>query len=285
MIKNSEKTIVVKIGGTEGVDHTAICSDIAQLIQQGERFTLVHGGSAEANLLGDALGYSPKFITSPSGHTSRYTDLRTREIFTMAVNGKVNSFLVSELQAAGVNAIGLAGIDGGLLSATRKESILSVENGKRKVIRDDFSGKIDKVNTRILSLLLEHNYIPVVAPLAINQKGEILNVDADRAAAMIAASLDCSILILLTAAPGLLRNFPDEKSLISHLNHSALDSAMAFAQGRMKKKILGASEALDGIILNEVNHYCPKVVIADGRVASPVSLALQNNGTVITRKG
>lgn len=280
-----EKTIVVKIGGTEGVDHKAICSDVAQLIQQGYMFILVHGGSAEANQLGDALGYPPKFITSPSGHTSRYTDLRTREIFTMAVNGKVNSFLVSELRATGVNAIGLAGIDAGLLSASRKESILSVENGKRKVIRDDFSGKIEKVNTGILALLLENDYLPVVAPLAISQTGEILNVDADRAAAMIAASLGCSTLILLTAAPGLMRNFPDETTLIKNLDYSALDAAMEFAQGRMKKKILGAKEALDGVSMNGITAYCPRVVIADGRIASPVSLALQDQGTVVTRKG
>jgi acetylglutamate/LysW-gamma-L-alpha-aminoadipate kinase len=279
----SRNTVVVKIGGTEGVDHAAICADLSSLIQEGKRFILVHGGSAEANHLGESLGCPPKFITSPSGHSSRYTDERTREIFTMAVNGKMNSFLVSDLQAAGINAIGLAGMDGQLILATRKESILSVENGKRKVIRDDFSGKIETVNTRLLNLLLEQGYTPVIAPLAISSKGEILNVDADRAAAMIAASLGSSTLILLTAAPGLMRNFPDEASLIHKLDHADLDQAMDYAQGRMKKKILGAKEALDGLSLDGEQRACQTVIIADGRIASPISLALQNQGTLITR--
>jgi acetylglutamate/LysW-gamma-L-alpha-aminoadipate kinase len=278
-----QNIIVVKIGGTEGVDHAAICADISRLAQQGEKFILVHGGSAEANRLGNALDYPPRFISSPSGHSSRYTDEKTREIFIMAVNGKINSFLVSELQASGINAIGLAGMDGQLLSATRKESILSVENGKRKVIRDDFSGKIEKVNTGLLALLVSQDYTPVIAPLALSPKGEILNVDADRAAAIIAASLGCSTLVLLTAAPGLMRNFPDETSLIKTLSYADIDQAMDYAQGRMKKKVLGAKEALEGIVIQDEQHFCQKVVIADGRVLAPVSLALQNQGTVIER--
>jgi acetylglutamate/LysW-gamma-L-alpha-aminoadipate kinase len=275
---------VVKIGGTEGVDQSAICADVGRLVQQGLQFILVHGGSAEANSLGEALNYPPKFITSPSGHSSRYTDEKTREIFTMAVNGKINSFLVSALQAAGVNAVGLAGVDGQLLLAARKGSIQSVKNGKRKVIRDDYSGKIEKINTGLLSLLVNNGYTPVIAPLAISPAGEILNVDADRAAAMIAAALQCSTLILLTAAPGLMRNFPDETSLIPTLAYSELDQAMQYAQGRMKKKILGAKEALEGFAIDSRQYSCAQVIIADGRVDAPISLALQNQGTIIERK-
>ena len=78
---------VVKLGGTEGVDFAAICADVASLLQAGKKLVLVHGGSAEANALGTALGTPPKFITSPSGFTSRYTDRQTLEVFLMAVNG------------------------------------------------------------------------------------------------------------------------------------------------------------------------------------------------------
>jgi acetylglutamate/LysW-gamma-L-alpha-aminoadipate kinase len=138
--------------------------------------------------LGEALGAPPKFITSPSGYTSRYTDRRTLEIFLMAVNGKLNSLLVEQLQRLGVPAFGLSGMDGGLLQATRKDAIQSMENGKRKVIRDDYTGKIERVNAALLNLLLDAGYLPVIAPLAISEKGEALNVDADRAAAMIAAA-------------------------------------------------------------------------------------------------
>lgn len=265
--------IVVKIGGTEGVDFGAVCRDTAALLAQGKQLVMVHGGSAEANNLGEKLGSPPRFLTSPSGYTSRYTDRGTLEIFMMAVNGKVNSLLVEQIQSLGVNAIGLSGLDGRLMTATRKATVQVIEDGKRKVIRDDFTGKVEQVNERLLRTLLEQGYLPVVAPLAISPAGEALNVDADRAAAMIAAALQAESLILLTAAPGLMRNFPDESSLIDSLSRQNLPQALEYAQGRMKKKVLGAEEALQGGV--------KQVVIADGRVEDPISRALAGKGTVI----
>ncbi len=118
-VPHSLSMIVVKVGGTEGVDYSSICEDAANLITRGFRVVIVHGGSAEANGLGEALGYPPRFITSPSGYTSRYTDRHTLEIFSMAVNGKVNTFFVAQLQSLGVNALGMSGLDGRLIEATR----------------------------------------------------------------------------------------------------------------------------------------------------------------------
>ncbi|MCX8063294.1 MAG: [LysW]-aminoadipate kinase [Anaerolineales bacterium] len=273
MDENGNGLLVIKLGGTEGVDFQAICQDVAALLGEGRRLVLVHGGSAEATALGEALGYPPRFITSPSGHTSRYTDRRTLEIFAMAVNGKINTFLVEQLQALGVNAVGLSGVDGRLLLAERKESVISVENGRRRIIRDDFSGKIEQVNTPLLRALLEGGYTPVVAPLALSHQGETLNVDADRAAAMIAAALKAHTLILLTAAPGLLRHFPDVNSLIPELKLAQIEQAIEAAQGRMKKKVLGAQEALQGGV--------QRVLIADGRVDFPIRRALKGEGTAI----
>jgi [amino group carrier protein]-L-2-aminoadipate 6-kinase len=269
----SQSIIVVKLGGTEGVDFSAICHDASELLNQGKRLVFVHGGSAEANALGESLGAPPKIITSPSGYTSRYTDRKTLEIFLMAVNGKVNSLLTEQLQMLGVNAFGLSGLDGRVLQATRKDSIQSVQNGKRKIIRDDYTGKIEKVNSDLLYLLLNAGVIPVIAPVAVSEKGEALNVDADRAAAMVASALKADTLILLTAVPGLMKNFPDESTLIRQLPQSQLAVAAEAAQGRMKKKILGAEEALKG----GVGH----VVIADGRIQKPISWALAGNGTWI----
>jgi acetylglutamate/LysW-gamma-L-alpha-aminoadipate kinase len=266
--------IVVKLGGTEGVDFSAICRDTAGLLAQGRRLVLVHGGSAEANKLGEALGYPPRFITSPSGFTSRYTDRRTLEIFMMAVNGKVNSLLVEQLQALGINALGLSGLDGRLMAATRKATVQSIENGKRKVIRDDYTGKVEKVNSALLAILLESGYIPVISPLAVSEAGEALNVDADRAAAMLAAALQAETLVLLTAVPGLLSAFPDESSLIKNLSRCQMEQALEFAQGRMKKKVLGADEALKGGVA--------RVIIADGRIEAPISCALAGGGTLIS---
>jgi len=265
--------IVVKLGGTEGVDFSAICTDAVELLKQGKQLVLVHGGSSEANALGEAVGIPPKMITSPSGYTSRYTDRKTLEIFLMAVNGKVNSLLTEQLQMLGINAFGLSGLDGKLIQATRKDSIQSIENGKRKIIRDDYTGKIESVNSELLMMLLNSSYLPVIAPVAVSEKGEALNVDADRAAAMVASALKAETLILLTAVPGLMKNFPDESTLIRQLTQSQLAAASESAQGRMKKKVLGAEEALKGGVT--------RVIIADGRIQNPITNALEGNGTVI----
>jgi [amino group carrier protein]-L-2-aminoadipate 6-kinase len=270
----TESVIVVKLGGTDGVDFSAICKDAAELLKQGKQLVFVHGGSAEANALGESLGMPPKMITSPSGYTSRYTDRKTLEIFLMAVNGKVNSLLTEQLQMLGVNAFGLCGMDGRLMRARRKDSIQSIdERGKRKIIRDDYTGKIESVSSDLLHLLLNARMSPVIAPVAVSEKGEALNVDADRAAAMVASALKAKTLILLTAVPGLMKNFPDESTLIRQLPQSQLQAASEAAQGRMKKKVLGAQEAIKGGV--------SRVIIADGRIQNPISNALAGNGTVI----
>ncbi|HZM21721.1 MAG TPA: [LysW]-aminoadipate kinase [Anaerolineales bacterium] len=269
----TQSITVVKLGGTEGVDFSAICSDAAELLKEDKQLVFVHGGSAEANALGESLGTPPKMITSPSGYTSRYTDRKTLEIFLMAVNGKVNSLLTEQLQMLGINAFGLSGLDGKLMQAARKDSVQSIENGKRRIIRDDYTGKIESVNSELLQALINMGYLPVLAPVAVSEKGEALNVDADRVAAMVASTLKAETLILLTAVPGLMKNFPDESTLIRHLPQSQLAEASESAQGRMKKKVLGAGEALKGGV--------SRVIIADGRIQNPITNALSGNGTVI----
>jgi acetylglutamate/LysW-gamma-L-alpha-aminoadipate kinase len=125
----------------------------------------------------------------------------------------------------------------------------------------------------LLLMLLDSGYLPVIAPVAISEKGEALNVDADRAAAIIASALKAETLLLLTAVPGLMKNFPDESTLIRQLSENQLSAASESAQGRMKKKVLGAEEALKSGV--------SRVIIADGRIQHPISNALAGNGTVI----
>ena len=125
----------------------------------------------------------------------------------------------------------------------------------------------------MLNLLIGAGCLPVVAPVAVSEKGEALNVDADRAAAMVASALKAETLVLLTAVAGPMKNFPDESTLIRQLPQSQLPVALEAAQGRMKKKVLGAEEALQGGVR--------RVVIADGRIQNPISNALRGNGTVI----
>lgn len=266
--------IVVKIGGTTGVNLPAVCADVAQLVGSGQRVVVVHGGSGETNAISEQLGHPPRFVTSASGFTSRYTDRTTLEIFAMVTSGKINTLLVEALQALGVNALGLSGVDGRLMVAKRKDAIRVVENGRQRMLRDDYTGKIETVNGDLLRLLLDAGYTPVVAPLAISPQGQALNVDADRAAARVAGAVQADQLIILSNVPGLLRQFPDEGSLIPHIDKARVEQALDFAEGRMKKKVLGASEALQlGVA---------QVIFADGRREAPIQKALAGGGTVIS---
>ncbi len=264
--------IVVKMGGAQGVNLPAVCADVAALVKSGEKVIFVHGGSNETNELTAQLGLQPRFLTTVTGFTTRYTDRKTLDIFNMAT-AKVNLTLVEQLHKAGVNAIGLSGLDGKLLCAKRNDAIKVVENGKRLVIRDDYTGKIEAVNVDLLNLLLGAGFTPVIQPLAISEAGDALNVDADRAAAMLAGAIGADQLILLTNVPGLMKNFPDESTLIPFIDRHSVDAALSLAEGRMKKKVLGAIEALD----RGVN----KVIFADGRIEQPLSAALAGKGTVI----
>ncbi len=265
--------IVIKIGGSSGINLDHVCSDIAALTKQGKQLVIMHGAGKESDTLSEKLGHPAKHVTSPQGFTSRYTDRETLEIFVMASCGKINTFLVERLQKLGVNAVGLSGVDGRLLEGTRKDAIRIVENGRQRILRDDYTGRVEKVNADLLRALLERGYVPVVAPLAISYQGDAINVDGDRAAAMIAGTLGAEQLIILTNVPGLLRAFPDESSLIAHIDKHRVEQSIDFAEGRMKKKVLGASEALAlGV---------KQVVFADGRVEQPLQRAIEGKGTVI----
>jgi [amino group carrier protein]-L-2-aminoadipate 6-kinase len=265
--------IVVKVGGSAGIDYEALCDDLAALHNDGRRLILVHGGSHETNQVAAQLGHPPRFVTSPSGYSSRYTDRQTLEIFMMVYAGKMNKRIVERLQMRQVNALGLSGLDGRLLSGQRKSSIRIVENGKQKILRDDWTGMIERVNAALLAMLCDAGYLPVVAPLAASNAGEAINVDGDRAAAAIAVALRAETLLLLSNVPGLLRAFPDESSLIRQIERGAVEAYLPFAEGRMKKKVLGAAEALQGGV--------GRVILGDARIPASISAALEGQGTVI----
>lgn len=238
--------IVVKVGGSTGIDYDALCEDVAALWREGQRLVLVHGGSAETNRVAEALGHPPKFVTSPSGYTSRFTDRETLEIFEMVYCGKQNKGLVERLQRLGVNAVGLSGLDGRLFEGKHKDKVRSVEGGKVKVLRGDHTGTVERVNTGLLTLLLESGYLPVLTPPGVSFEGVAINVDGDRAAAAVAVALQAEALLLLSNVPGLLRDFPDEASLIPEIPAGEVESYLGFARDRMKKKVLGAAEAVQG---------------------------------------
>jgi len=265
--------IVIKVGGSEGINLSYVCQDIATLVKAGERLVFVHGGSHRTNEVAEQLGHPPQFVTSVSGYTSRRTDRETLKIFEMVYCGEINKGIVELLQAEGVNAVGLSGLDGRLLEGARKEAIKIIENGKRRVLRDDYTGVVQKVNVSLLNLLLDNGYLPVVTPPAISTEHEAINVDGDRAAAIIASSLRADTLLILSNVPGLLRDFPAEGTLIPRIEPARASEFMEHAQGRMRIKVLGAMEAIE--------QGVGRVIFADGRVEQPVQAALAGRGTVI----
>lgn len=232
---------VVKAGGSAGVDRDAVADLVADISREDE-IVLVHGASAETDMLSTTLGHPPRMVTSPSGHQSRRTDRRTLEIFAMAALGIENFLYVEKLQRRGVDAVGLSGVSGRLLVGRRKV-VRAVEDGRTVLLRDDFTGTVEVVNVPLLRQLSGPGRVPVVAPLALSTEGEALNVDGDRAAARIAVALEADALLILTNVPGLLRDVADPRSLVAE---TTVAEAEQMAQGRMKKKILAAKEALDG---------------------------------------
>ena len=268
--------IIVKVGGSDGINYDLLCEDIARLWKAGKKLILVHGGSSETNKIAEALGHPAKFVTSPSGYTSRYTDRETLEIFEMVYCGKVNKGLVERLQKLGVNAVGLSGLDGRIFEGRHKSSVKSVENGKVKLLHGDHTGTVEKVNTDLLELLLNAGYLPVLTPPASSYEGTAINVDGDRAAAQLAVAFKAETLMMLSNIPGLMRNFPDESSVIRHIpaNDEAIRGSLEYAKDRMKKKVLGALEAVQGGV--------GRVIFGDARGENSVSRALEGHGTVIS---
>jgi len=269
--------LTVKIGGGEGIRYDLIAADVATLRASGTSLVLVHGGSHETNVLSERLGKPPRFVTSASGHESRYTDRETLEIFEMIYCGKINKGLVERLQGLGVQAVGLSGIDGRLLEARRKDTITIVENGRKRVLRDDLTGTIESVNVSLLRTLLDGGYLPVVTPPAISHEHVAVNVDGDRAAAQIAGALGADDLVILSNVPGLLRDIADPASLVTHIEASSLDDHMDLAKGRMKRKLVAAGEALAAGVR--------RVVLGDARIDAPIQAALSGRGTVIAADG
>ncbi|GHO94965.1 acetylglutamate kinase [Reticulibacter mediterranei] len=240
-------TLVVKIGGAEGVATANVVQEIAHFVSQGRRVVLLHGGSDLTNTLSERLGHEIRMITSPSGMTSRYTDSETIRIFAMAVAGQINTELVALLQQHGVNALGLTGVDGRLMLAKRKAVVRSVTpEGRVQILRDDYTGQIEQINAQLLQQLLDAGYTPVIAPLALSHQGERLNVDGDRAAAAVAAALHAEELAIMTNVPGLLSDPADLNTVIHTIPANQLSEYMDYARGRMRKKLLGAQEALQG---------------------------------------
>jgi len=266
---------VVKIGGStleEGLSQTVV-EDLENTLSRNE-VVLVHGGGAEVTEFASKLGFEQKFVVSPRGFRSRYTDKETAEVYTMVMVGKINKQLVSALESRGIPAVGLSGLDGSLIKAERKKHLIVLdERGRRKLVDGDYSGKIVNINASLLKLLLTNGYVPVVAPVAMGNGFEHLNVDGDRAAAYIGAALKADVLVLLTDVDGV----EIDGKLISKLTTIDAKEVLPKIGHGMITKIYAAIEALENGV--------KKVVIANGLEKAPISSSLESRcGTVISNE-
>ena len=272
MSAGTDGAVVVKIGGAAAVDPAGAVDDVAALAADRD-VVVAHGGSTAVDDLLERLDIEPTYVETPDGVVGRFTDEATMEAFTMAMS-KVNTDLVSLFRDAGVDAVGLSGVDGGLLTGPRKSAVRVVENGKKKIKRGDHSGKLERVNADLLETLLAAGHTPVAGPPMLADDGVPVNTDADRAAAAMAGALDGSTLVLLTDVEGVYADPDDPSTLIEHVETPAeLDDLEAAAEGFMGKKVMAAKQALDG--------GADAVVIADANADDPILAALDGGGTRI----
>jgi acetylglutamate/LysW-gamma-L-alpha-aminoadipate kinase len=266
---------VVKVGGSilkEGASSDLI-SDLKTLLRENQA-VLVHGGGVEVTEIASKLGKEQKFIVSPEGFRSRYTDKETIEIYSMVMVGKVNKQIVLALLNQEIPSIGLSGLDGKLLRAERKKKLIAVdERGRKKVIDAGYTGKITKVDADLLQLLLEKGYVPVVTPIAVGDECEPLNVDGDRTAAFVAGALKADCLILLTDVDGLVL----KGELVPRIGATEIKEVLPGIGQGMSTKVHASLEAL--------NQGVKEVIVTSGLGKSPISSALKHEcGTVITNE-
>ncbi|MFF3501538.1 [LysW]-aminoadipate kinase [Streptomyces sp. NPDC003247] len=264
---------VVKCSGNAVVDPREVCRDVARMRSAGRPVVLVHGGSVEIDRLADRLGVPRRHLLAPNGTVARHTDAPTLDVVQLALAGVVKPRFVGELSRLSVPAVGLTGLDGRLAVARRKGATRAVVDGRTVLVRDNHAGVVDHVNTELLHVLLRSGVVPVLSPPAITEDGATVNVDADRLAAAVAAALSASTLIMLTGAPGVLRDPDDEESLMAVYEVGGR-SAEAELAGGMAVKVFAAEQALrEGV---------SRVIVADGRRPHPVRAAEEGGGTILT---
>ena len=265
--------ITIKIGGSV-IDnlHPTTISDIKKVVER-EGVIIVHGGGKEVTKVSEQLGKEPKFIVSPSGIKSRYTDQETVEIFTMVMSGKINNTIVRLLQKNGINAIGLSGVDAKVLQAERKKKLLIInEKGRKQAIDGGYTGKITEVNAKFVKSLLEQGYTPVISPIAISEEYDFLNVDGDRAAAYVAGKVQTDKVLFITNVDGLLM---DDK-LVTDLSLAEAKEIRPKVGFGMEKKILAATEAIDMGV--------KEALIANGQKENPISSAIAHENCTVIKK-
>lgn len=261
------KTIVVKYGGNAMVHpdlKKAVMSDIILLTLVGINVVLVHGGGPEISGMLKRLDIPSKFVDG-----LRYTDEQTVEVVQMVLSGKTNKDLVSLIGQLGGKAIGMCGIDGGMIQAKKLEGDYG------------YVGDITEINVAPINHAIHHGYIPVIATVGTDAEGNVYNINADTAAAEIATALQAENIITLTDIRGLLRDVNDDESLISHITVDEVQGLVdeGIISGGMIPKVQGLEKA--------VREGVKKAVMIDGRIEHSILIEMFSDegiGTMISKE-
>jgi [amino group carrier protein]-L-2-aminoadipate/L-glutamate 6-kinase len=267
--------VVIKIGGSlmkDGVPAHLI-DDVAAL-SSSHQIMLVHGGGEVVTQYATKLGKEQRFVVSPKGIRSRYTDKETAEIYQMVMSGLLAKRLVQALEKVGMKGISLSGTDGLLLQGKRKTRLVVMDDRGRKIaIEGGYTGKVTGVNSPLLEQLLSHGYVPVISPVAAGESGEPLNIDGDRAASAIALGTSADAVIFLTNVDGLQL----DGTFVSHLSPAEASSKLPKIGFGMQKKVMAAAEAVEAGV--------KEAIICSGTRSAPLAQALaHHNCTVISQQ-
>ena len=268
--------LLVKIGGGGGLDLPEVAADLASLARP---FVLIHGANQLRDEMAEALGRPSKVVESVSGYSSVLTDDDALDVLLAAYAGVRNKRIVEHLRRAGVNALGLTGLDGGLVTGVRNPGIRVMQEGRKLLLRDH-SGKPRQVNGSLLRSLVRDGYAPVLTVPIVGEDGSALNSENDEVLALVTAEIGATEVVSLIEAPGLLADRADEGSLVAEVDAADLPAWEERVGGRMKRKV----RAL-GSLFAAAPGRGVRVYLADGRRDRPVSRALAGEGTVIREVG
>lgn len=247
----AEKTFVIKLSGkvTENPDILyALAEEVALFHQVGFRIVLVHGGGKQVNELADQLGVPQTVING-----RRVTDADTLELAKMVFMGKINTDILSVLRGLGIPTVGLSGLAGNTIRARRREKqrMINEETGQEELVDFGHVGDVLEIEDKLLRVLRDHRYVPVISSLGADDEGNVFNINADTIAAEIAAHLQAEKLILLTDVDGIYRDFGDPSSKISHLT---LEEAKALLDtGALSAGMLPKIKAIVSLLERGVN--------------------------------
>jgi acetylglutamate/LysW-gamma-L-alpha-aminoadipate kinase len=264
---------IIKIGGGAAINLAGIVRGLGRL--NGPTI-IVHGANADRDDLATRLGVEKVILESVKGYQSVQSDETTIDLLCMAYAGLKNKRLVELCRQNGINAIGLSGIDGGLITGRRNRGIKVMENGRKRLVRD-LSGKPVSINKPLLDSLLEQGYLPVLSVPIADETCTAINTENDEIVRLLQETYSASTVIQFIEAPGILRDAADPESVIDRLDAETCAVWETRLQGRMKRKM----RALHKLLVNGQ----ALVWIVDGRGDDPVSDALAGRGTLACNTG